>query len=183
LTAAAFNRNLAAMKTPPRLPARLALGLLPALALASFLTYPPRTARLTIANVGVVVDYAPISGALLLAFGAVAAFAAVFASSVAVRLAALVLTLTTALLGLSCLTFSITAERDVLRYRHLMQRETLAWTRVSKVEYGPSDLVIIDLAGRRLRLSLAGLTAQQRAGFDRTLARRIWESGPPPVAQ
>jgi hypothetical protein len=171
------------MKTPPRLPARLALGLLPALALASFLVYPPRAVRLSIVNVGLVVDYAPISGALLLAFGGLAALAGVLNRSVPVRLAALVLTLTTVLLGLSCLTFNITAERDFLRYRHLTQRETLAWTRVSKVEYGPSDLVVVDLAGRRLRLSLAGLTAQQRAAFDRTLARRIWESGPPPVAK
>jgi hypothetical protein len=183
LTVAAFNRNLPAMKMPPRLSARLALGLLLALAAASFLVYPPRAARLTIVNVGVVVDYAPIAGALLLAFGALAALAGVLTSSVVVRLAALALTLTAVLLGLSCLTFSITAERDVLRYRHMTQRETLAWTHVSKVEYGSSDLVVVDLAGRRLRLSLAGLTAQQRAAFDRTLARRIWESGPSHVAE
>ena len=63
--------------------------------------------------------------------------------------------------------------------KSLTSRVTLPWRRIAKIENEPAAVVITDLAGQRVRLDLDTLTAQQRSALDRTLARRIWESGPP----
>lgn len=167
------------MKPPRRLPPRIAIPILLTLGAASFVAYHWQSARLTIANVGIVVDYAPRPAVFMLACAAIIAVAGALAATPLVRLAALALALTTVFFGLDSLSFGITAERDALHVKGLTQRAMLPWTQVAKVENESFAVVLVDLSGQRLRLDLATFTAQQRAAFDRTLARRIWESGSP----
>ena len=167
------------MRSPRRLPPRVAIPILLALGAASFVAYHWHGARLTIANVGIVVDYAPMPAIFILVCAASILVLGVLAATPLVRLAALALALATAFFGLDSLSFGITAERDALHVKGLMQRATLPWTQIAKVENEPFAVVLVDVSGQRLRLDLATFTAQQRAAFDRTLARRIWESGAP----
>jgi hypothetical protein len=128
-------------------------------------------------NAGLTIDSGRQPGIFLFSCAAAFVLVAALAQRAAVRVLAVVLALGTTLIGLDCLTFSATAERDVLRLRRLIGARTLPWTQIAKVEPEPAAAVFVELGGRRLRLDLAGLRPEQRAGFDRTVARRIWESG------
>jgi hypothetical protein len=166
------------MKLPRRLPRRATVLILLALSAASLVAYHSQSARLTIGNVGIAVDYAPGGAVFMLACAFGMAVVGALAVALPTRLAGLTLALATAYFGLDCLSFGITAGHDALSVRGLTRRTTLPWKRIAKVENEPYAIVFVDLAGQRVRLDLDVLSAQQRSAFDRTLARRIWESGP-----
>jgi len=167
------------MKSLPRFSQAVAVPALAALSVASFVAYESRGARLTMANTGILIDYAPAGAVLLLACAASMAVVSALARALPTRLVGLVLALATGFFGLDCVTFGIAAGRDALSMKSLTSRVTLPWRRIAKIENETAAVVITDLAGQRVRLDLDTLTAQQRSALDRTLARRIWESGPP----
>jgi hypothetical protein len=179
LTSTDVNRTLLAMNAPRRLSQRVALPILLVLSVASLVAHHSRSARLTIANVGIVLDYARTAAVFMLVCAAGMAVVGLFARALSTRLVSPALALATAFFGLECLSFGVTAGRDALSVRGLTSRTTLPWSRIAKVENEPTSVVLVDLAGQRVSLQLDALTAQQRSAFDRTLARRIWESGPP----
>jgi hypothetical protein len=167
------------MKSLRRFPQRVAVPVLAALGVASFVAYESRSTRLTMTNAGILVDYAPAGAALIFACAVSMAVVGGLARARATRLVGLALALVAAFVGLDCVVFGIAAGRDALSVRSLTVRTTLPWTRIAKLENELAAVVVTDLAGQRVRLDLDSLTAQQRSAFDRTLARRIWESGPP----
>ena len=169
------------MKLPLHIPPRVAFAFYVILAAAAFVAHSTRATRLTMVNVGILIEHAPQAALVLLGLGLALLAIAAVTSTLLPRLLGLALALCVTWFGANDLLFRITTDRDALRLRGLVQRTALTWKEVAKVENEGAQVVLVALGGRQVRLDLGRLTEQQRAAFHRTIARRIWEAGPGPA--
>ena len=137
---------------------------------------PPRAVWL---NAGLRIEYAwPRATAALAAAAGAAALAALARARVP-RLLAGALALAAALAGAGLLTYRLEAIDAGLVERRLLGTARLAWADVASVEPEP-DALVVSGGGVRLRIDTARLTPEQRASLERTIARRVRESGREP---
>jgi len=134
---------------------------------------PPRAVWL---NAGLRIEYPWPRGTAALAAAAGAAALAALARARALRLLAGALAVAAALAGAGLLTYRLEALDAGLAERRLLGTARLAWADVASVEQEPQALVVSG-RGLRLRIDTGRLSPEQRASLERTVARRVRESG------
>jgi hypothetical protein len=132
--------------------------------------------RVTLLNTGVRIDYPAVQGAgrLLAAVGL--ALGAFVARPRWTKGLLAVASLVAAASGMDRLLYRVDAGGDALSLRSLLGTTDLPWSRVSRVDDGPSIVVVWGEGDNQIRLETGTFTAEQRAILDRTIARRVNEA-------
>jgi hypothetical protein len=137
-----------------------------------------RPARVTWLNSGLRIDYPWPRAAAALGAALGAALLATLLRRRLLRLLALTLAFLFLLFGARLLAYRVDAGDRGLTLRGLLGSTTLLWAEVARVETGERALVLTDRAEARLAVGTGDLAPDQRAGLERTIARRVRESGP-----
>ncbi len=134
--------------------------------------------RITLTNAAVRIDY-PWShgaGALTVAVGL-----AVVAAAVPRRAARLLFGLLASaalLASLERLAYHLDTDEAGLVSYGLTGTTTVRWAQVTRVESGPSVVVVWGFGDTQIRVDTSGFKAEQRAILDRAIARRVREGKP-----
>lgn len=149
------------------------------LAGVAFTWGPPRAVWL---NAGLRIEYPwPRSAAAFVA-ALGAAGLAVLAPRRSLRLLATGLAAAVAFVGAGLLLYRLEALDQGLVERRLLGTARLAWSEVASVQPEPEALVISG-AGTRMRIDTGPFTPDQKAGLERTIARRVREASSRPTRQ
>ena len=130
-------------------------------------------------NTGLRIDYPWPRGASALVAAGGALALAVLARSRVLRLLAGALSLALALGGAALLLYRLEALAEGLVERRLLGTARLPWSEVTAVQPEPEGLVVAG-AARRIRIDTTQLSPDQRAGLERTIARRVREASGQP---
>lgn len=135
-------------------------------------------ARLTLVNVGLRVDYPwpralGAAVAFLGAAGAAVLFRRLWARVLLACLAALAF-----YVALHLSLFRFDASDTGVSFRGVLGTDRLAWAEVRKVETGPGLRVLLGPGDHRVGVDTTDLLPTDAAALDRTIARRVAESGP-----
>jgi hypothetical protein len=163
----------------PKRSGRLLVGLSAALEIAGVLLLLSGSAgpRLTLENASLVIRYGASAGAGLLCLGLGLILLARAVSEPWLGVAVTLLALVVFLLGVDWWVFRFEASPWELKTVGLWGRTRLPWVEVSRVEAGPSVVVVWGRGDAQVRISTRSFTPEQRATLDRTIARHVRESG------
>ena len=126
-------------------------------------------------NTGLRVDYPwPRGTSALVAAGGALGLAVLLRPRV-LRLLAGALSIALALGGAALLLYRLDALAEGLVERRLLGTVRLAWSEVTAVQPEP-EAVVIAGGARRIRIDTTQLSPEQRAGLERTIARRVREA-------
>lgn len=84
--------------------------------------------------------------------------------------------------SLHCIAFRLDAEGDAVKARGLLGTTRIPWRDVSRVESGPTVVVVWGNGDDQVRIDTGDFRPEDRATFDRTVARRVREAGRVPEA-
>lgn len=130
-------------------------------------------------NAGLRIDYPWPRGASALVAAGGALGLTVLARPRALRLLAGALALALGLVGAALLLYRLEALGEGLVERRLLGTVRLAWSEVTAVRAEPESLVVAG-AATRVRIDTTQLSPDQRAGLERTIARRVREASERP---
>jgi hypothetical protein len=139
-------------------------------------TRPP---HFTWLNAGLSIDYPPAAAAW-----AMAAAAAALVTSLSLRpgprLAGTGVAALALVFALQLVRYQVAVADSGLKQRGLFGTTTLPWRQVTRVESGTRVIVVWGSGGdAQVRVEAAAFAAEDRARFERTLARRIKEAAAP----
>jgi len=127
-------------------------------------------------NAGPRLEYPPV---LALAAGAAAA-GALLVAAVLPRAWRVVFALVAAgflALAAQRLLYRLEVAEDGVAMRGLLGARRLPWASVAHVDLRPDALALVDAEHAEVEIGTSGLTADQRASLERTVARRVREAG------
>jgi hypothetical protein len=134
--------------------------------------------RITLTNAAVRIDYPWPYGAGALAVAVGLALVAAAVPRRAARLVLGLLALAVFLASIERLAYHLdTDEAGLVSYR-LTGRTSVRWAQVSRVESGPSIVVVWGFGDTQIRVDTSGFKPEQRAILDRVIARRVREGKP-----
>lgn len=133
--------------------------------------------RLVVLNEGFRVDYTwpTVLGAVLCALGLAAL--AVLLRPLAARGVCVLLALVAAGTAVSRAVYAVAADRAALTARGLTESARIAWPEVRQVQSDSRELQVAGFGDARIRIDTGGLRAHDRATLERTISRRVQESG------
>lgn len=135
------------------------------------------SARLTLVNAGLRVDYPwPRSAGAAVAFSG-AVIAAVLFRKLWARVLLACLAVLSLYVAWHLTAFRFEANDAGVSLRDALGADRLAWGEVRKVETGPGIRVLVGPGERRVRLDTTDLPPADVAALDRTVARRLAEAG------
>jgi PH (Pleckstrin Homology) domain-containing protein len=137
---------------------------------------PPRAVWL---NAGLRIEYPWTRGAAALGAALGASGLAVLAHRRALRALAAALASAAALAGAGLLLYRLEALDDGLAERRLTGSSRVAWSEVASVR-PEGEALVVSSPQARLRIDTGGFTPEQKAGLERTIARRVREAGQRP---
>jgi hypothetical protein len=133
--------------------------------------------RLIFVNAGLQIEYPVARG--LAALGAMAGVALVAAAlpKLALRLVACVAALGVSFVALHLLLYRLEATDAGLLSRGVIGTTAIAWREVVGVDRGGDQLIVTGRNGTEIRIDTTDFESDQRATLERTIARRVQESG------
>jgi hypothetical protein len=131
--------------------------------------------RFTWVNTGVRIDYAWRHPAGALAASGALFLLASLASRGRLKAACGALAAGVAGFGLHLLVYRVEAGQAAIARRGLLGTSTIPWRDVSRVESGDAVVVVWGKDDRQIRVPTTSFAGEQRAAFDRTIARRVRE--------
>jgi hypothetical protein len=133
--------------------------------------------RLVFVNAGLQIEYPVIRG--LAALGAMAGVALIAAAlpKLALRLLACVAALGVCFVALHLLLYRLEATDAGLLSRGVLGTAAIAWKEVVGVDRGGDELIVTGRNDRQIRIDTTDFEPDQRATLERTIARRVQESG------
>jgi hypothetical protein len=133
---------------------------------------PPRVLWL---NAGLEIAHEWTHGAAaLVAAAAVAAMAAAVHRRPP-QVLALVAAVSLAVFGAQRFAYRVDAVQDALSLRTILGTTRIPWTAVTRMDAAPGHLTAVSNGGA-IRIATAGLSSDERAALERTVARRIREA-------
>lgn len=133
--------------------------------------------RLVFVNAGLQIEYPLARG--LAALGAMAGVALVAAAlpKLALRLVACVAALGVFFVALHLLLYRLEATDAGLLSRGVLGTTGMAWREVMGVDRGGDQLIVTGRGDKQIRIDTTDFESDQRATLERTIARRVQESG------
>ncbi len=135
---------------------------------------PPRVLWL---NTGLRIEYEWTRGAAALLAAAGVAGLAVGVRKTPARVLLAGLAAAVAAFGAYRLAYRVEAVEDALRLRTLLGATVVPWATISRVDITPDALTVTRGKGPIWSIPTRDLTPDQRAAFERTVARRVREAG------
>jgi hypothetical protein len=142
---------------------------------------PPRVLWL---NAGLEIAHEWTHGAAAVLAAAAAAGMAAVVKNRAGQVVAVLGALALGVFAVQRLTYRVDAVQDSLSLRTVLGTTRIPWSAVTRMDAAPTHLTAVSTTGA-IRIGTAGLSADERAALERTVARRIREadgSRPRPLA-
>lgn len=133
--------------------------------------------RFTWSNAGLEVRHPPIRGLAPLVGAAALGLGVLGPQPRALRFAGIALGAGLTALGAQRLLYRLDAVQTGLAQRDLAGATRLAWVDIDRVESRPFELVVTGKDGTRLSVTTARFLPEDRARLERTIARRVRETG------
>lgn len=133
--------------------------------------------RLVFVNAGLQVEYPVTRGLAALAATAGLALVAAAIPKLAFRLLACVAALGVSFVALHLLLYRLEASDAGLLSRGVLGTTAIEWREVVGLDRGGDELIVTGRSDRQVRIDTTDFGSDQRATLERTIARRVRESG------